>query len=670
MATVLVVDDRATNREIARAALDHGGHHVIEAAEGREALTMARTTHPDLIVTDVVMPGMDGYEFVHELRADIGTADIPVLFYTANYRPDEAEPLAAAYGVTKVLSKSADPLDLLTAVDDALTTHPEPPAAEARPELLTEHLRTVNAKLVEKVLALDESQTRFDVLADISPIGIALGDTDMLATYVNPRLTEITATPAAGLLGRGWQNFLSAEARDRIRGGGDLPNDTVLDYGPVVLGDGRTRWLHVTVRRITDSDEQYTGFMAVIDDVTPLVEAEQQRHAEERQRIAERFDSLARLSGAVAHDFNNMLGITLSFGEFVEEAVRDAVGSVLTAEHADAIRQDLHQLSRAGKRAAHLAHQLLTFGGREVVQPTVIDPNAVVEEVCGMVVATAGEKVTLITRLDPGLRHTMADANQLCQVLLNLALNARDAMPHGGRIIFQTANVADPAAEPHLAGLPDGGYLQIAVIDNGEGMPPEVVDHAMEPFFTTKSKGQGTGLGLATAYGIVRQAGGELVIDSAVGRGTTIHIYLPVTDEPFQPGRPADPPNAAAGQTILLAEDEDGLRTVATRILSHAGYHVLSAANGEEALEVARRHPGVIHAALTDVVMPRMNGPELAAALRIHRPDTPVLYMSGYAAPLMTEEGILEPGVTVVGKPFTRDDLLTALNTTLAAAAC
>ena len=663
MATVLVVDDRATNREVARATLDHGGHDVIEAAAGQEALVLARTAHPDLILTDVVMPGMDGYEFVHELRADTGTADIPVLFYTANYRPDEAAPLASAYGVTRVLPKSTDPLDLLTAVDDALSRHLEPPVAAPGSGLLTEHLRTVNAKLVEKVLALDESRSQFDVLADITPVGIALGDTDLRATYVNPRLAEITAKPAGDLLGQGWQSCLSAEDLDRLRSGGE---DTAPYYGQVVLGDGRTLWLQVTVRRLTDHDQRHTGFMAVIDDVTPLVEAEQQRHSEERQHIAERFDSLARLSGAVAHDFNNMLAIILSFGEFVDEAIQDAVGTELTAAAADAIRNDLQQLSRAGKRAAHLAHQLLTFGGREVVQPTVLDPNAVVEEARGMVGATAGERVTLVSRLGRDLRHTRADASQLCQVLLNLALNARDAMPHGGRITFETGNVTNSAAAPRLAGLPAGDYVHIAVIDDGEGMPSEVVDRAMEPFFTTKSKGQGSGLGLATAYGIVRQAGGDLVIDSAVGSGTTVHIYLPATDEAFEPRLPGAAPEAAAGQTILLAEDEDSLRTVATRILTHAGFHVLSAANGEEALEVARRHPGVIDAALTDVVMPRMNGPELAAALRVDRPDTPVLYMSGYAAPLMTEQGILEPGVTVVGKPFGRDDLLTALNATLA----
>lgn len=675
MATVLVVDDRATNREVACATLDHAGHHVIAAAEGHEALAMARTEHPDVILTDMVMPGMDGYEFVHELRADAGTADIPVLFYTANYRPDEVEPLAFAYGVAKVVAKSADPFDLLTAIDDALTERREPRAAERTSGLLADHLRAVNAKLVEKVMALDESETKFDVLADISPVGIALGGPDMLATYANPRLADITATPVGALLGAGWQHCLADGDRDRLRDRGELAADIGPCYGQVVLGDGRARWLNVIVRRLTDGDQRQTGFMAIIDDVTPLVEAERQRHAqarqrerEERERMAQRFDSLARLSGAVAHDFNNMLNIILSFAEFVDDAVAETVGAELTAAHAGAMRHDLRQLTQAGKRAAHLAHQLLTFGGREVVQPTVIDPNTVVGEVCGMVVATAGEQVTLTTVLEPRLRHTRADAAQLCQVLFNLALNARDAMPQGGQLIFRTTNEVYPTSDSPPTALPAGEYVHIAVIDDGDGMPPEVVDRAMEPFFTTKSKGQGTGLGLATAYGIVKQAGGDLTIDSAVGRGTTVDIYLPATDEPLQPGRPATAARAATGQTILLAEDEDGLRAVATRILTNAGYHVLSAANGEEALELARRHDGTIHAALTDVVMPRMNGPELAKALRVQRPGTPVLFMSGFAAPLMTDQGILEPGVTVVGKPFTRDDLLSALNATLAAA--
>ncbi|HLL64644.1 MAG TPA: response regulator [Micromonosporaceae bacterium] len=669
MATVLIVDDHATNREVARATLDLGGHHVIEATEGQQALAMARAVHPDVILTDVVMPGMDGYELAHALRTDAGTADIPVLFYTANYSPAEAQPIATAYGVAQVLAKSADPLELLTAVEQAL--HHDPAPLKTDDGLTTGHLRTVNAKLIEKILALDESEARFEAFAELAPVGIAFGGSDLHATYVNTRLSEITATATADLLGPGWLRCLAPAGQSELRNSDTLLAGTATYAGPVILSPGMQRHLQVVVRPLNDHGDP-GGFIAVITDVTPLIEAERRRHAEERDReieerrqIAQRFDSLARLSGAVAHDFNNMLGVILSFGEFVEEAVVDTVDQPLTAAKVETILHDLDQVTRAGKRAAHLAHQLLTFGGKEVMQPTVINLNAIVEEVCGMLATAVGGQITVTTRLDPHLRNTRTDASQLCQVLFNLAINARDAMPRGGALVFRSTNKTDADTGPRAGGAPGGEYVHIAVTDNGDGMPPEVIDRAMEPFFTTKAKGQGTGLGLATAYGVIKQAGGDLIIDSAVGRGTTIHLYLPATDEPTHTSQPAATAQTPAGHTILLAEDEDGLRHAAVRILTNAGYHVLNAANGQDALTLARQHNGPIHGLLTDVVMPHMNGPTLAAALSIERPGTPVLYMSGYAAPLMTEQGLLEPDVTVLGKPFTKDELLTALNTAL-----
>jgi two-component system cell cycle sensor histidine kinase/response regulator CckA len=665
VATVLVVDDRATNREVARLTLDDGGHHVIEATAGREALDLARRLHPDVVVADVIMPGMDGYEFVHQLRADAGTADIPVLLYTADYRPQEAQPLAAAYGVTRVVPKSADPDELLAAVEQALLGRPAPAAP---PAVTTDDLRTVNARLVEKVLALDESEARFAALADLSPVGIVSGGTDLNASYVNPRLADITGVPGAQLLGQGWLRCLTPGDRYRLLRDG-LPAGPAGSYGEVDLAGGR-RWLHTTVRQI-DDDTAEAGFVATIDDVTALVEAEQLRYAEEREReaaerrrIAERFDSLARLSGAVAHDFNNMLNIILSFGEFTRDALDEAVGAPLSAAAAAPMLADLDKIHRAGQRAAHLAHQLLTFGGREVVQPTVLSPNAVVEEVRELAEATIGRQITLVTRLEPAVRNILADGTQLTQVLLNLAINSRDAMPHGGRLTLQTGNV-DERERP--AGLAEADYIRISVLDEGEGMTPEVLDRAVEPFFTTKPKGQGTGLGLATAYGIVRQAAGELIIDSVPGQGTSVHLFLPSTTSPVPSAAGTVLASAAgAGRTILLADDEDGVREVASRILTKAGYTVLAAANGQEALQIARTHPGPIDGVLSDVVMPHMNGPELAAALREVRPGTPVLYMSGFADPLMTDQGLLESGVTVIGKPFATADLLAAVGETLA----
>jgi len=652
MATVLVVDDRATNREVARMTLDEGGYEVIEAAAGRQALDLARRLHPDVVLADVIMPGMDGYEFVEALRADAGTAGIPVLLYTANYAPEEAGLLADAYGVARVVAKSADPAELLAAVGEALH-HPPAPAAGA---VTSEHLRTVNAKLVEKVLALDESEARFQALADLSPVGIVSGGTDLVASYVNPRLLDITGATAHDLLRLGWLRCVPEEHRNGLR---EVVNADY--YGRIHLGDDRDRWLHTRIR-VTQEEGDTAGFVATVDDVTVVVEAEEQRHLAERRRIAERFDGLARLSGAIAHDFNNILNIILSLSEFTQESLREAVGTELTAADADPMLADLEKIHRAGQRAAHLAHQLLTFGGREVVRPAVVQPNAVVAGVRDLAEATVGKQIRIETRLDPAVGNTRADADQLSQALLNLALNARDAMPDGGTLLLETGT----AGADTPAGLPPGEYLRIAVRDEGVGMAPEVLDRAVEPFFSTKPQGHGTGLGLAAAFGIVRQAGGDLVIDSTPGRGTTVSLYLPVTAEPPPDGAPRAGTAARAGHTILLAEDEDGVREVATRILTRDGYHVLAAANGQDALEIARRYDGQIDGVLSDVVMPHMNGPELAAALRTVLPGVPVLYMSGFAGPLMTDQGLLEPGVTVVGKPFTRTELLNAVHDRLA----
>ena len=673
MAIVLVVDDRAASREIARATLDHGGYQVIEAAEGQQALTLAKNSHPDILLTDVLMPGMDGYQLVRALRGDPDTAGIPVLFFTANYRQDEAQPLAMALGVSKILSKDALPQELLDAVAETLHDR-RAPAALAVTDFGVQHEYLVNAKLLEKVQALDESEARFAAMAQASPVGIVITDPRGQASYVNPRLTEITQAPAAELLGEGWQRCLGHGQREALRAGPGRPPpslDGERQHEQLTLSGGQRRWLTVLVRPVRDSEEALTGFVAIIDDVTAVVEAEERRRAEDRERESEgraqvtaHFDSLARLAGGVAHDFNNLLNIVMSYDQFVKEAVTDASGAVLTDVQAQAILGDVDQIYRAGQRAAHISRQLLSFGSRQAVQHAVVDLNVLIGEVRDMIAGTLGQHVTITTRLDPDLRHVRGNASQFSQVLVNLAVNACDAMPDGGSLHFETSSTRT-AARAQAAGLPAGEYVHVAVTDTGHGMSAARAAQAMEPFFTTKPQGQGTGLGLATAYGVIRQAGGELIIDSAPGRGTTIHLYLPATDQPADAAEQVTVASASAGQTILVADDEDGLRQAVTRMLTGAGYHVLAAPNGQEALTIAAGHDGVIHALLTDVAMPAMNGRELAEALRRARPATPVLYMSGYAAAIMTAQGMLDPGVTVVSKPFTTAELLNALNATL-----
>jgi two-component system, cell cycle sensor histidine kinase and response regulator CckA len=676
MATVLVVDDSVTSREVARATLDHAGHRVLEASNGREALALACSTHPELIITDLLMPGLDGYGFVRELRANVATADIPVLFYTANYRPDEARPLADAYGVATVLAKSAHPEELISTVDQALRHRPPPHMTDGQTgdsgaSLASRHLHMVHAKLIEKAHALDESQAQLSTVAELSPFGIVVGAAGGPATYVNGRLVEITQVPAEELLGEGWLRCLPMGRWPEVPGPSAGADDPLRCRGHIELADGSRRWLDAAIRQVSDSDQNQAGFVAMIDDVTAIVEADERRRAvererelDERRRISERFDSLGRLSVAVAHDLNNLLNVILAFDEFLDETVGEAVGAVFTDARAQAIRSDLARINDAGRRAAHLAHQLLAFGGCEIVRPTVVDVADVISDLRDAVAQSLGAGVPIDTDVATDVHRVRADRSQLGQVLLNLVTNAVDAMPSGGRVCVRARNATGSGEVGAIA----GDSVHIEVIDTGIGMAPEVLHHAMEPFFTTKPGGPGAGLGLATAYGIVRQVGGVLRIESTPGHGTTVHLHLPATTDPAEtlPGQAAAV--GSTGRTVLVAEDEHDLREVAMRILTSAGYRVLAANDGQEALAVSEAYDGPIDVVLSDVVMPNMNGRELAEALRRTRPATPVLFMSGYAAPLMTDQGLLEAGVTVLGKPFTKAQLLDLVQATLAGA--
>jgi CheY-like chemotaxis protein len=308
---------------------------------------------------------------------------------------------------------------------------------------------------------------------------------------------------------------------------------------------------------------------------------------------------------------------------------------------------------KAGQRGTDLTHQLLAFARREVVRPRVLDLNAVLADVEALLRRSIGEHIRLLVRPAPDLPPISADPGQIEQLLVNLALNARDAMPSGGNLVIDTARW-------------DRDQVRLRVSDSGRGMGPEVIERAFEPFFTTKPSGEGTGLGLATVYGIVTLAGGVVNISSEVGVGSTVTVLFPAAAAASSAPAPdsASPPHrdaAGRGETVLVVEDEAPLRDVAGRILSGAGYHVLAADGGVQALELAALHEGAIDLLLSDVVMPGMLGKELAERLVHARPDTRVLYMSGYAQPVLASQGTLEPGVALLEKPFTANDLLRAV---------
>jgi PAS domain S-box-containing protein len=423
-------------------------------------------------------------------------------------------------------------------------------------------------------------------------------------------------------------------------------------------------------------DEHGALVTAAVRDITEQWAWAERDRLQAQLHQSQRLESLGALAGGIAHDFNNLLVVILNYATFVHDAVVTTGES--TPEEAALARQaalsDVEQIRRAAERAAALTHQLLMFSRREVVKQQVLDLNVIVGELDKLLRRTLGEHIVLTTNLAADLCRVRADASQLEQVLVNLAVNARDAMPDGGELIVETANVDVDAESVALHAGPapvPGSYVRLTVTDTGTGMSAETRDRAFEPFFTTKERGKGSGLGLATVYGVVTDSAGHIGVYSEPGLGTTFRVYLPAADADADAVAVAverrDPPargTAPAGGTVLVTEDEDAVREMAARILRRGGYEVLMAAGGDEALAVLADPDRRVDLLLTDVVMPGMSGKELAERAATVRPALPTLFMSGYSQEFVGHR-ILDPGVWLVEKPFTADALLVRVSEVL-----
>ena len=376
------------------------------------------------------------------------------------------------------------------------------------------------------------------------------------------------------------------------------------------------------------------------------------RQLEEQFRQAQKMEAVGRLSGGVAHDFNNLLGVIIGYAEFLQERLAPQ----------DSLRGSVDEILKAGKRAASLTRQLLAFSRQQVLDPKVIDLNTAVSDMEKLLRRLIGEDIELRTRLTPNVGRVKADQGQFEQVIMNLAVNARDAMPQGGKLTISTENFMMDEAFVRRYPYPvqPGPYICVTVADTGIGMNAETKARAFDPFFTTKEKGKGTGLGLATVYGVVKQSGGYIDIESAPGAGTTFKIYLPRVDEEIDAQAPSagfDRKSVAGTETILLVEDEESLRRVTRETLELSGYRVVEAKDGLDALETTKAYDGPIDLPLTDVVMPGMGGRALAQELSRRRPDIRIVYMSGYAGQAPGAQRPLEPGSDFLSKPFTREVL-------------
>ena len=625
---VLLVEDRdidaeLVQRELLRAEIDCRARRVDTDEAFRREL---RDFAPDIVLADYSIPGFGGMEALEILQGEAPL--IPLIVVTGSIDEETAAACIKA-----------------GAADYVLKTHLVRLGPAVRSAL---EMRNHRAERAAAEAALRANEQRFRALVEHSWDAIALFGPDGAILYGSPATTRVLGYELAEFVGRNALDLIHPEDRDLVVGrlteAMANPRGRVDVAARVKHKDGAWRYLEGVLTNLLD-DPSVGGIVNNYRDAT------ERRSLEQQVIQAQKMEAVGRLAGGVAHDFNNIL---TAIGGYTDLLLED-----LPLD--DPRRQDVDEIHRAADRAAALTQQLLAFSRRQVLQPKVIDLNALVSNVEKLLGRLIGADVQLATALADEVGRVRADPGQLEQVIVNLAVNARDAMPGGGRLTIETRNVdldAAYAAE-HRTVVP-GPYVVIAVSDTGTGMSADTQSHMFEPFFTTKEVGKGTGLGLATVYGIVKQSGGSIWVYSELGHGTTIKVYLPRVDEPPDPlAAPglANPERLRGTETILLVEDEPAVRAVARQILARQGYTVLEAPDGPAALAMVAGRARV-DLILTDVVMPGMSGRTLADQLATRWPGVRVLYMSGYTDDAIVRHGMLEPGLAYLQKPFRPDALV------------
>ncbi len=511
------------------------------------------------------------------------------------------------------------------------------------------------------LLELAESAETLRATGEVAFDAIIVCDDAARITYCNPSAARVFGySTVAEMTGRDLHELL-VPARYRARAHEGFRRFRETGQGPAldttreleaVRKDGTEFPVELALSAMTVKGRRMA--VGILRDISA------RKRIEEQLRRSQRLDALGQLAAGVAHDFNNLLVIINGYAEM----------AIATLPAGAPMRADLEQIRDAGMRAARLTRQLLAFGRKQVLAPVVVSLNAIVGDLQSMLRHTVGEDIDLELRLAPDLGNVRADPSQLEQILVNLVVNARDAMPQGGQIVLETANVEIGAegTPGHIEAAP-GTWVVLSASDTGCGIDEQTMARIFEPFFTTKPAGKGSGLGLATVYGIVKQSGGHLAVESQVGQGATFRIYLPRVSGEVGAGPEAAVAQAAGTETILVVEDDEGVRRAAQRALRSLGYEVLTAAGPTEALRLCREREGPVHLVLTDVVMPTMNGVELAERLGAIRRDLPVLYMSGYANSSVARHGELPTGASFIQKPFTAVELGRKIRETLDRAA-
>nr|NJM00957.1 response regulator [Desulfobacula sp.] len=663
---VLIVDDHEENLYLLETLLKAGGHQIRPAANGAEAWAILESEGIDLIISDILMPVMDGFQLCRKVKTDQRLRAIPFIIYTATYTGPQDQAFAMTIGADRFIEKPCEPDLFMVAVNEVTASAARPPdipvpvKEEEALRLYSERLiRKLEQKMLEaekEIQARKESESRFRLFAETAPVGVIIVNQEQKAVYISPKCIDLFGYTLDDIPNiEAWLTLAYPDEglRDRVRREWQAEVDAAratlseirpLEY-PVTCKNGRV--LDIEFRMSTNGTLDFI----VLTDITQRKQAEAEwKKLQDQLTQAQKMESVGRLAGGVAHDYNNMLSVIIGYAELALDKVNPR----------DQVHEDLTEILTAARRSADITRQLLAFARQQTIAPKIIDLNQAIKYMLKMLKRLIGEDIQLNWLPGTEIGKIKIDPSQIDQILANLCVNARDAITGVGKITIETRAVRfDNAYCDSHAGFIPGDFIMLAVSDNGSGMDKETRDRIFEPFFTTKGIGEGTGLGLSTVYGIVKQNNGFINVYSEPGKGTAFNIYLarhsgPAVDPCREEIREIP---LSRGETILVVEDEAAILKLTEKILRDLGYTVLSAASPLKALDAAKTFKDKIRLLITDMILPEMNGRDLARQVQSLYPEIRILFMSGYTANAVTHHQVLEPGLFFLQKPFSVKDL-------------
>ena len=648
----LVVDDSADARALLKAILTGNGHTVELAENGAQALEKAAASLPGMIISDILMPVMDGFQLCEKIRGDAKFKQIPFVFYTATYTDAKDEEFALKIGADRFIVKPAEPDEFMKIIHDVVRNVLETSINNGRPDLKGEkeffklyNQRLVN-KLEKKMLDLEKeigerkkTEEKYRTLVDHAGDAIFIVQNGRMK-FCNPATVRLTGYLEEELSDMQFADLIHPEDRKNIQDNYNksLKGETVPPQSGfrMIAKSEKVLWAQMNTTRIVWEDQPAT--LNFVRDVTDL------RNAEEQLRQVQKVESIGRLAGGVAHDFNNMLNVITGYSEMALEQLKST----------DPLYNEILEILNAANRSAHLTRQLLTFARKQVVTPKVLNVNVIVSGTLKMLQRMTGEDIAIEFKREDSLWNIHMDPSQVDQIMTNLMVNARDAIAGVGSVIIETKNevLDDEYCAMHV-GVAPGEYAMVSVSDTGSGMDKETIENVFEPFFTTKAVGEGTGLGLSTIYGIVKQNNGHITVYSELKMGAVFRIYIPRYTGGRMKTTGVAGINVVAGtETVLLVEDDPQVLKLVNQVLEKYGYTILSAGLPEEALQIAEQYRKEIHLLVTDVIMPGLNGKDLAKKINAMKPGIKILFMSGYTENIIAHRGVLTEGVNFIQKPF------------------